>query len=106
MNLAVGAAKRVLLSLLLAFVTCELIGAIGYLLPYSEARDSIKDALSYPGGLITVPFFPQGVHGEGGAYWPLFAYLGNLLFYAAIWFAGVSFFPKLRAWRKREASKS
>jgi hypothetical protein len=93
--------KRLLLSLFLAFVTLELIGALYHLLPYSEALSSIKDALSYPGGLLTAPFFPQGVHGEGGIHWPLFAYLGNLFFYAAIWFAGLSLFPRLRAWRNQ-----
>jgi len=61
-------AKIVLLSLVLGFATCELIGAINYL-PHSTASQ-IKDALSYPGALIAWPFYPEGVHtGSGAAYW-------------------------------------
>jgi hypothetical protein len=79
--------KRVLISLLLGFVTCELIGAIDYL-PHSEMRDAISDALSLPGALLSAPLFPQGIHSSAGAaYWPIVAVLGNLLFYAAIWLA-------------------
>ena len=79
-------AKIVLLSLVLGFATCELIGAINYL-PHSAASD-IKDVLSYPGALIAWPFYPEGVHtGGGAAYWGLVAYLGNVVFYAALWFA-------------------
>ena len=89
--------KRVLISLLLGYVTCELIGAIRYL-PHSEVRDAITDALSYPGGLLSAPFFPQGIHSSKGAeYWPIVALLGNLLFYAALWFGALTL---LRRWRE------
>ena len=96
-------AKTILLSLVLGFVTCELIGAIDYL-PYSTTRDYIKDALSYPGTLISWPFYPEGVHTRGGAaYWGLVAYLGNVVFYGALWFALVSV---LRQKRQRQSLNS
>jgi hypothetical protein len=92
-------AKAVLISLLLGYVTCELIGAIDYL-PYSPIRVAVTDALSLPGGLISAPFFPQGIHSATGAeYWPIVAFLGNLLFYAALWF-GVLVLLKRRRARK------
>jgi len=88
--------KRLLISPLLGYVTCELIGAINYL-PYSETRDAVSDALRLPGALLSAPFFPQGIHSSvGAAYWPIVAFLGNLLFYAAIWFAALTFLRRLR----------
>ncbi len=96
-------AKTILLSVVLGFVSCELIGAIDYL-PYSTTRDYIKDALSYPGALISWPFYPQGVHTGGGApYWGLVAYLGNVVFYAALWFALVSVLRQKRLKRQRQS---
>jgi hypothetical protein len=93
--------KRVLVSLLLGYVTCELIAAIKYL-PHSETRDAISDALSYPGGLFSAPFFPQGIHSATGAeYWPIVALLGNLLFYAALWFGMLSFLRRRRERKER-----
>jgi hypothetical protein len=97
-------AKRFFPSLILGFATCELIGAIVYL-PYSSARDFISDALRYPGGLIASPFFPEGVHtGGGAAYRGLAAYLGNLLFYAALWFWVIYVVRHSRARRKLRSS--
>ena len=93
--------KRVLISLLLGYVTCELIGAIKYL-PHSEVRNAITDALSYPGGLFSAPFFPQGLHSATGAeYWPVVAFLGNLLFYAALWFGVLTILKRRRQAAKR-----
>ena len=92
--------KRVLISLVLGYVTCELIGAIRFL-PYSEVRDSVTDALSYPGGLFSAPFFPQGIHSSTAAeYWPIVAFLGNLLFYAALWFGVLTFLTRRRETKK------
>jgi hypothetical protein len=92
--------KRVLIALLLGYITCELIAAIDYL-PYSEARDAISDGLRLPGGLVSAPFFPQGIHSEtGGEYWGIVAFLGNLLFYAAIWLAVLLLFRRLRGRRQ------
>jgi hypothetical protein len=91
--------KRILLSVLLGFVTCESIGAMNYL-PYSELRDSISDALSLPGAIISSPFFPQGVHSKiGGEYWGMIAYVGNILFYAVLWFCAIGLFWKFRTRR-------
>src|SRR6267378_3695583 len=88
--------KRLLISLLLGYVTCELIGAINYL-PHSETRDAVSDVLRLPGALLSAPFFPQGIHSStGAAYWPIVAFLGNLLFYSAIWFFLFNFLRRLR----------
>ena len=92
--------KRVLISLVLGYVTCELIGAIRFL-PYSEVRDAVTDALSYPGGLFSAPFFPQGIHSSTAAeYWPIVAFFGNLLFYAALWFGVLTFLTRRRETKK------
>jgi hypothetical protein len=88
--------KRVLICLLLGYVTCQLIGVIPYLLR-GEMGDAVADALSLPGAVMSAPFFPQGIHSEVGAmYWPIVAFLGNLLFYAAIWFGLLYLFRRLR----------
>ena len=98
-------AKRLLISLLLGYVTCELIGAINYL-PYSETRDAVSDVLRLPGGLLSAPFFPQGIHSStGAAYWPIVAFLGNLLFYSAIWFAVLTLLRRIRERQQPSRSK-
>ena len=83
------AAKRVVggivLSVVLGYATCWLIGMIDKL-PYSAVRDSVRDALSLPGGLIAFPFFPAGVHtGSGAPLWGVVAMWGNILFYSGLW---------------------
>ena len=98
-------AKRGLISLLLAFVTLELFGALVFL--PDEVGGSIKDALGLPGALLSAPFFPQGIHNESGAvYWPLVVYLGNLLFYSALWFGLLTLFQRLRRGRNVPNIKS
>jgi hypothetical protein len=94
-------ATRILFSIVLAYLTGELISAIDYL-PFSPARDSINDVLRFPGGLIAWPFYSQGIHTDGGAYWGLVAYLGNMAFYATLWFVLLSV---LRRNRDRRQSR-
>ena len=99
-------AKLVLISLLLGFVTCELIGAMDYL-PYSETRDAVSDALSLPGALLSAPLFPQGIHSStGAAYWPIVVVLTNALYYAAIWFAVLAFIRRFRRQHELPRSKN
>src|SRR5688572_29470200 len=88
--------RPVLISLLLGYLTCELIAAIDYL-PHSETRDAISDALSIPGALLSAPFFPQGIHSStGAAFWPIVVVVGNVLFYAAIWFGALTLIRRFR----------
>jgi len=97
---------RILFSFVPGFLTCWLIGTIDYL-PYSPARDYISDVLRFPGGLIAWPFYPQGVHTDGGApYWGLVAYLGNVVFYASLWFLLLSVLRKNRGRRQPQSSDS
>jgi hypothetical protein len=79
-------AMHATLSLVLSLLTLLAIGAIDRL-PYSPIRDSISDALKYPGALVSSPLYPEGIHtGTGSPRWVYAAVGGNLLFYAVVWF--------------------
>ena len=90
--------RKILFSLVLGFLSCELIGAMDKL-PYSPIRDLISDVLSLPGGLIASPFYPEGVHtGHGAPNWAIICVLGNNLFYSGLWFFA---FLGLQTWRSK-----
>jgi hypothetical protein len=77
--------KHAAFSLLLSFLTLFAIGAIDRL-RYSSTRDSVSDALTFPGGLISSIFYPEGIHTGRGSPGAIYvAIVGNFVFYAALW---------------------
>jgi len=93
---------RIVISLILGYVVCWSMGYIDDL-PYSPARTSISDALSFPGGLLAWIFVPGGVHSDHGvALWAFLCIAGNVLFYAALWFVALTLW---HTWRSRSRSQ-
>jgi hypothetical protein len=93
---------RILLSLLLSFITLALISTINHL-PYSSTRDATTDVLSFPGGLIAWLFYPGGVHGGYATRWASVAIGGNFLFYALFWYVTLY---SVHAFKKRQKLKA
>src|SRR6059036_2382921 len=99
MSMVVG--KRILLSILLGYSTCWLIGTIDHL-PYSRVRDFFSDTMSLPGGLIAFLFFRAGVHtGRAAPLWGAMAIWGNVVFYSGLWFVA---FLGIHRWRSSGSS--
>jgi hypothetical protein len=81
----VAAARDALLGFALSLLTMLAIGAVDRL-PFSSTRDSIHDALTWPGGFVAGFFFPQGLHtGRGSVGWAYLAIALNLLIYSLAW---------------------
>ena len=90
-------ARQVVVSALLGCVTCWVVAHVSDL-PYSPVRDRIRDALSLPGALIAMPFFPAGVHtGNGSFGWAVMAVVGNGVFYSALWLLALLAIRRQRA---------
>jgi hypothetical protein len=98
---------RLLLALTLGFATQFFVGLAATYLPYSQARDTILDALSIPGALIAGLVYPQGVHTGGGApYWGLLVRVSNLFVYVLLWYACIQIVAYFRVKQTaRSASK-
>ncbi len=82
----------------LGITTSILVGLAGSYLPYSHARDTITDALAFPGGLIAGLVYPYGVHTGGGAgyRWAVLVWASNVFVYAVFWYACVQLLGYLR----------
>ncbi len=69
-------------------------------LPYSVLRDTVTDAILFPGAIIARIPYPAGVHtGWGSAKWGDLALLGNLAFYALLCFVILHLVARGRAAR-------
>ena len=69
-------------------------------LPYSRARDTISDTLTFPGGFIAHLFYPAGIHTSGGAPgWATIAIGTNFFFYILFWFVVILMIAKRKAGR-------
>jgi hypothetical protein len=89
--------KRAVLSVILSLLTLSAIKGIDYL-PYSTGRDAVSDILAYPGALISAPFYSEGMHtGRGFPGWGYVAVVGNMVFYALLWFLVIGIVTKIMA---------
>ena len=79
-----NALVRVAAAAALSVVTCLGISAISRL-PYSEARVTAYDALSMPGGVVAMIGSFVGLYDTPSAPWAAMCIIGNLAFYALIW---------------------
>lgn len=79
--------KRPLLaSVVLALVTTTLISLLKFVLPYSEKRDQVLDALGAPGSALIAAFYPEGVHTDSGSpFWGIWVVALNLAIYVMFW---------------------
>jgi hypothetical protein len=78
--------KRFIIGCALAFLVLGVTRLIS-MLPYSHGRDVVVDALSFPGAIIAMIVYPEGVHtGQGSPTWGTFAAIANLAAYIIFWY--------------------
>lgn len=87
----------------LAITTLAAVAVIGTVVPQSETRDAITDAMSLPGGVLAALAYPEGLHtGQGTGAWAPLAFFGNVFFYTVLWcFALAVWNARSRAKRER-----
>lgn len=90
--------RLVFASLGLGYLSGELLGLALSHLPYSEARDRLRDLATLPGGWFGGLFYPEGVHtGSGAPQFLVLAYLTNIATYSLVWFLILVW---VRRWRR------
>lgn len=80
--------KRPLLaSVVLAFVGSSVIGLLKFVIPYSEKRDEVLDAVGAPGSMLIARFYPEGVHTDTGSpLWGIWVVVLNFAIYVLFWY--------------------
>lgn len=74
-------------SLVLAFASTTAIGLLKFVIPYSEKRDEVLDALGAPGSVLIAKFYSEGVHTDsGGPLWGVWVVLLNFAIYVLFWY--------------------
>jgi hypothetical protein len=95
--------RTALLASACAFITLWGASAASRILPYSNARDAITDAISLPGGIIAAMLGFAGPHGGGAENWATVAMLSNWVFYFGLWLVVILAW---KAWTRRTATSS